>query len=440
VAALADDTIEQIKARLSCIDVAQHLGVRLSARPGKADQRQAHCWNTAGHKNGDRNPSLSLWREGWKCHGCGEKGDVLKLWERVRRVDFKTALDELASLAGVERAGSKGTWRPRIVPPPAAPQTQHRAVDVISVPAVRAEIGARLWRIVEPLELTPGARRWLTARDIRPEAAHALGCRDWHPAADEVRAVLASYNSEDRVLAGFSSNLDDTRTPDQQVDDWWHERPSPARSIAWKPLLKALGADEARHGLMVPEWHLEHPDGPVSWRLRPYQPWGKRKTEAQPGSALRHLPLGLDLLAQCAAHDEDSGGQEPFVVVVCEGETDWLATFDASQRLLDRAPGAPYVVPIGYCAMSSPWPDSIPYLTELLTRARRVVVGFDEGHGEEPNGLKRARDIRNSIARAAGRERAKELLKVRLTREGRDLADMHRAGELVDWLAERLEV
>jgi hypothetical protein len=89
--------------------------------------------------------------------------------------------------------------------------------------------------------------------------------------------------------------------------------------------------------------------------------------------------------------------------------------------------------------MSSNWPD-LKGLAVTLAGARRVVVGFDEGHGEQPAGLKRARDIRDSLATAVGRERTKELLKVRLTREGRDLADLHRAGELVDWLADRLEV
>jgi hypothetical protein len=35
-----------------------------------------HCFNTGGHKNGDANPSLQLWDNGFKCYGCGIHGDI----------------------------------------------------------------------------------------------------------------------------------------------------------------------------------------------------------------------------------------------------------------------------------------------------------------------------------------------------------------------------
>lgn len=432
MAALADDIIADIKARLSCIDVAQRLGIRLARQQSKADQRQAHCWNTAGHKNGDRNPSLSLWREGWKCYGCGEKGDVITLWRLKHNCDLRTALDDLAALAGVERAGSKGTWRPRIVTPLAPPQ---RVVEAITVPPVRAEIGARLWSIVEHTMLTEAACIWLEARGIRPHIAWRAGCRDWSwPCADKVLEVLNNYGPNELAAAGFGT-VDvpfERLTPDAQWAVWFHGE-NKQNAQPWKAFEHALGPDPTRHGLMVPEWHPAHPGGPVSWRLRRFQPWGPRKVEAQPGSALRHLPLGLDDLASAAR------AGEPYSVIVCEGETDWLSTMDAAARLLERAPDAGRIVALGYCAMSSNWPD-LKGLAVTLAGARRVVVGFDRGHGEQPAGLKRARDIRDAIDRAAGQERTNAILKVRLTREGRDLADLHRADELVDWLADKLEV
>jgi phage/plasmid-associated DNA primase len=47
------------------------------------------CFNTSGHKNGDANPSLQIWEDGFKCHGCGIKGDIYDAVEILEGITDK---------------------------------------------------------------------------------------------------------------------------------------------------------------------------------------------------------------------------------------------------------------------------------------------------------------------------------------------------------------
>lgn len=58
--------------------------------PGNGNAR--HCWNKAVHE--DVTPSLSFSPEhgGWKCHACGEKGDIFSLYMKVREASYPETL------------------------------------------------------------------------------------------------------------------------------------------------------------------------------------------------------------------------------------------------------------------------------------------------------------------------------------------------------------
>jgi len=63
---------------------------------GPGDGRNSNvrrCFNRAAHERGDKNPSLSFNPStgGWKCHGCGEKGDLFSLYMKVEGVRFPDA-------------------------------------------------------------------------------------------------------------------------------------------------------------------------------------------------------------------------------------------------------------------------------------------------------------------------------------------------------------
>ena len=66
---------EAIK-REDCREIARRLGLELNR------QDKARCFLHAG----DKNPSLMVYADGWKCFGCGEHGDAVDLVARYRGV------------------------------------------------------------------------------------------------------------------------------------------------------------------------------------------------------------------------------------------------------------------------------------------------------------------------------------------------------------------
>lgn len=66
---------EAIK-REDCREIARRLGLELNR------QNKARCFLHAG----DKNPSLMVYADGWKCFGCGEHGDAVDLVARHRGV------------------------------------------------------------------------------------------------------------------------------------------------------------------------------------------------------------------------------------------------------------------------------------------------------------------------------------------------------------------
>ena len=54
-----------------------------------------HCFNKDHHKNGDANPSLVIYKEFFKCFGCGIKGDLFELLKLRLNFDFKESLEYL---------------------------------------------------------------------------------------------------------------------------------------------------------------------------------------------------------------------------------------------------------------------------------------------------------------------------------------------------------
>ena len=83
--------LDQLKQNHPIKELAISLGINVRGGVGTA---AAHCFNTAAHPNGDRNPSLVLQPDTntFECKSCGVRGDGIKLIELVKGVDFKTAV------------------------------------------------------------------------------------------------------------------------------------------------------------------------------------------------------------------------------------------------------------------------------------------------------------------------------------------------------------
>lgn len=74
------------------IELAERLGLEVR-------RKQARCFNSTAHKNGDKKPSLGFDTKTnrFKCFACGVSGSVIDLYMAIKGVDTKTAIQELGN-------------------------------------------------------------------------------------------------------------------------------------------------------------------------------------------------------------------------------------------------------------------------------------------------------------------------------------------------------
>ena len=102
-------TISRIKERVDCRDLAAHYLGEPAARAGRAWQ-----WFCPFHPD-QATPSLTVYRDGYRCFGCGVHGDHFGLIMALEHVDFPAARERLEwNLLGVDGAGKRrdGCRRP----------------------------------------------------------------------------------------------------------------------------------------------------------------------------------------------------------------------------------------------------------------------------------------------------------------------------------------
>lgn len=121
-------TIEEAKRRLPLRELAASLGLPVPERDGQAFR----CWFAdTRHANGDRNPSLNLHRERYRCFGCGAQGDGIDLLAEVMGLPHVDAVREFKRRAGaVEGAPSRfEEVRPKVGEPRPWPELRAGTVE-----------------------------------------------------------------------------------------------------------------------------------------------------------------------------------------------------------------------------------------------------------------------------------------------------------------------
>ncbi|HHY45739.1 MAG TPA: DUF3631 domain-containing protein [Firmicutes bacterium] len=87
--------IEAVKQR---IDYDSYFGARLKVIRHRGDERDCICpFHDDTEPSFNYNAKTGL----WKCHACGEGGDILQFHMKFHRCDFKTALQELAAFTSL---------------------------------------------------------------------------------------------------------------------------------------------------------------------------------------------------------------------------------------------------------------------------------------------------------------------------------------------------
>lgn len=347
-------------------------------------------------------PSTGL----WYCHaGCGG-GTGVDLVMVARSLGVADALAWLADWLGL--TGSEpmpALTRPVASTPP--------AVDAGPFLSALWGIVGGGWSTVSEVPddecaWSAPVAAWLAeSRGIEPDAAYALGCRDWATRRHEIAELVAQTSTDVLEAAGM-------------VRD----------GKLWAPLRGCLRGDAGAAGVAVPAWRLGAAY-PERWRWRLVSPWrgaaGLLKSVACFGPGADFLGAGLPSRPAGAEVRVAPIGSVPLLILT-EGEPDWWSVVEAVD-------GAAAVVAV--CGGSPRWRDawpSMPALRDLGVRRIAVVV-----HAGKPDENGRGHGDRFSDAVADACASAGLVCDAQNPREGYDLNDRHKKGELREWLRPLLE-
>ncbi len=203
--------------------------------------------------------------------------------------------------------GGKKDWRRAYRSPPAD-----------SARAIRSDFMARLWELLEPLELTERALAWLAERGLNPELAHALGFRDWRPAMTRFKQMIEALPPPERVATGFFTNGGHM---------WW---PLCDEHRAIQFLKREVSSSETMpihaEGLVAPAWEADAAH-PMGWLWQLYKPISKSPAD----NCMRQLSAEQPTLLGLNSGRSDlplPGRHEN--LLIGEGPIDWLCLAQAA--------------------------------------------------------------------------------------------------------------
>ncbi|HIE58191.1 MAG TPA: DNA primase, partial [Anaerolineales bacterium] len=187
------DPIDEIKARLDIVDIVTESGVQLR-RSGK---------NYTGfcpfHAN-TRTPAFVVWPETgtWRCFGeCNDGGDIFKYVMKKEGLDFREALQEMATRAGVELR----------------PQTPEQQARYEEYDRLRDLLEEAVTFYHHNLYHTPAGKQaleYLYGRGLSDETIETFGLgyapQSWNALTRHFQAK--NYSEQDLIEAGMVSQRD----------------------------------------------------------------------------------------------------------------------------------------------------------------------------------------------------------------------------------------
>lgn len=368
---LPDDAVARVKA-IPAPDVAAWLDL--------TPARERHKYGCLWCESSD---ALHVYPDGFKCYACGKGGDVIEATMQRRGLDFRGAVDALASqfMVFLPESGGQGV---RFTPPVGYKQESPRPRPVGSrdpAPAPNPEreaVYAALWRCCT---LTPTGRAYLRER---------------------MGADVAGIEAEFRSVEGREG---------------------------WKAILTALQGEFP--AAVIQDAVGTHEDGKLALPFGgnapvlviPYRLEGRtvgvRFRNLTPGhdKKARYRDLGKRAPLWPYRADDLCGAGDPRPLHIVEGELNAATLAGYSRRY--RVIGVP-----GVARWNDDW---TPYLRGIP----RVVVWYDG----DTAGDKGVSDLARKFQSAFGQVWLEDRV-LRQPMQGGDLNDLHRQGTLPEYLAD----
>jgi DNA primase len=306
------ETIAGIKGRIDCRHLAQELSL----------PRRWNSYLCPFHD--DHDPSLSISAAGFNCFACGAKGDAIRLFQRVRQVGFREALQQLAARCGV--------------PLPALERRRSRrdagVVRQQPVPVVAAE-PAEARPATDPDRRTAIVTAFADAARLRPD----------HPPHAPAFSYLQrrGISSTTAVQAGLGFVADYRR-----ATDWLRQRASLAELQAAGLFNERENLKLFKHRLLIPYWC----DGEVAMTQARNIDWRNKDRDGAKELTLGRIsiPFNADVLLE----PQDA-------VYICEGAIDTLSLLE-----------------LGFAAVGVPGARNFrPEWCELFDDVREVILALD---------------------------------------------------------------
>ncbi len=282
------DHIDALKTAADPVRVAAALGLR---------SRGGRYFCPSCQPDGGKTPDLVIKGQGFYCHKCKLKGDILSLVQYAAGIDFPSAVAWLENETGIKPPDKQSGYREEdkgrggsVEPGPSHEAETGKKTAVPADPAIYAAF----LEVCSPVE--GRALDWLQGRGIAKDVVIDLGLRFCGKEYADVMKVLTERFGEDALLsAGMLKRAKDGGRP---VPSFWH-----------------YFANKTGF-LIVPYMQ----DGqPVYLKVRP--PLSKAEAEDRGVNRFMNTAAAVPCL-----YNVDALKRKPDKVMVCEGESDtWMA-------------------------------------------------------------------------------------------------------------------